>query len=949
MPVEILQRLREKYPQYHDIPDAELARRILAKYPQYQDALGDIASPRPSWARRQFEYLIQPRDVEIRALQPAGVRYGAEGLLPGSEQPRTFRAPGIVEFLGELPSRIAEGIVAGGSAAGALRLPPAGVLRPGVRREATAQATAQTTGARAIQEALGRPLPALPARAGGALVTPPPGTPTRVGPSLPSLTPAQRMQTGVRPSAPPPTIFSRMKIVPLEQRVSQTAANPTVIVQSIAPRKPLAPIGGAGDPVVKQTTYQRLAEDMLRQPKGLSEAARAFSQGALRQANSVMRAMGAEGDDVVTRATSAIEEARLNAGEILGRLRRIAAPLPEQSWEKIRLAREGTAVQLTVREQRAAAAIDEYLNSVVPRARSVGLEVGELPNYWPIRLDPAQAERKASEAITAIMERTGADAQRAEQIFRNFLRNQRTGRPFGNLERTREHWAPHFLRKPARQEFMEYVPGAERRIAEAKHLGPNDEAANAALNAIRQRNPQNGAFADQWFDAVTRREHRDVLLGDFAKQVGGLQAASKMGFSVISNASQPINNLLVVDLKTFGKGLRDILNPLTRDEALDFGRRTGAALETTMRELAEEVGVEGLGAGTRAGEAVLRKTGFLTVEGGNRLFTAVVGRQWARDLTQRLMRNTADAKVRRHLARVGLDADEIIRAGGKLTDAQERLAGLRLSELTQFGTGAGELPLWWSSPWGRVVTQFKRFAYKQGQLVYTSVVEEAKRGNFKPLAVLLTAFPAVGEVVADARYLLRRGPVEIYRGVREEGLVGVGRGVSRAFATRPSGLLGRLSENFSYVGALGMASDLFRAVIARSPEEAVTSFLGGPTFQEVASFGGGILRTGQEITKAAQGEDTSFPGAHRLAGQAVRLGVTPGLSATFGLPGTVLAKAIEGLPVFRSPEADRRQLGQKIVAAARRGDHETEQRLQDEYLKDYGRYFDVRPALRRKP
>jgi hypothetical protein len=39
-----LARFREKYPQYADIPDQELARRIVEKYPEYRDILGDVAA-----------------------------------------------------------------------------------------------------------------------------------------------------------------------------------------------------------------------------------------------------------------------------------------------------------------------------------------------------------------------------------------------------------------------------------------------------------------------------------------------------------------------------------------------------------------------------------------------------------------------------------------------------------------------------------------------------------------------------------------------------------------------------------------------------------------------------------------------------------------------------------------------------------------------------------------
>lgn len=48
MPIENLQKLRAKYPQYDSIDDVTLAKQIIAKYPQYETAFGDIASGVPA-------------------------------------------------------------------------------------------------------------------------------------------------------------------------------------------------------------------------------------------------------------------------------------------------------------------------------------------------------------------------------------------------------------------------------------------------------------------------------------------------------------------------------------------------------------------------------------------------------------------------------------------------------------------------------------------------------------------------------------------------------------------------------------------------------------------------------------------------------------------------------------------------------------------------------------
>jgi len=44
MPLENLDLFRQRFPQYHDLSDQELAQSVLRKYPEYQDLFGDVAT-----------------------------------------------------------------------------------------------------------------------------------------------------------------------------------------------------------------------------------------------------------------------------------------------------------------------------------------------------------------------------------------------------------------------------------------------------------------------------------------------------------------------------------------------------------------------------------------------------------------------------------------------------------------------------------------------------------------------------------------------------------------------------------------------------------------------------------------------------------------------------------------------------------------------------------------
>jgi len=75
-----MQKLREKYPEYNDMPDQELAQRVIAKYPVYEDLLGDIAKQAPT-EELSFEkaYALARRDeARQRAGKPSLGQVGQE-------------------------------------------------------------------------------------------------------------------------------------------------------------------------------------------------------------------------------------------------------------------------------------------------------------------------------------------------------------------------------------------------------------------------------------------------------------------------------------------------------------------------------------------------------------------------------------------------------------------------------------------------------------------------------------------------------------------------------------------------------------------------------------------------------------------------------------------------------------------------------------------------------
>lgn len=622
-------------------------------------------------------------------------------------------------------------------------------------------------------------------------------------------------------------------------------------------------------------------------------------KGAVSQAETVVRKMGSEGDDLARRMRAFHRDHRLDVGDDVAHLRRFEQ-LSDESWDRARAAAEGADVQLTAPERALLPVAQRILTRVREDALAEGMEVGFLEHYWPIRLREDLLRGRVSDAVREIMVHTGADEERALAQLLRWRRDARTGRPFGNLERSREAWAPYWVRKPAKQELLEYAYYGRRRIVEVRYFGGRDERFNELLARIRDRDPQDGAFVEAWFDAETRRAPKEVFLEDIARTISDTVAAKSMVLSVISNTAQPMNNLFITDVGTFARGWRRLVSPMTREEAVEFGVRTGGALEQGLREMIGEI------AGRERGltEKVTRRTGFLGREGANRTITAVIGREWARDLSEALVRSDATrpswlrghklAAIERHLRQVDLDPESIreraaqLRSEGKLSDAlqhhrlltdrEERMAALKLVDLTQFPMNPGSVPLLWNSPWLRLATMFKRFPYKQGQLVWQSIVGEGRHGNLKPLVIFLAAFPVVGAGIRDVRTFLRHpiqavtDPEQAFRG-----------GLAISNPWRDPVL------NLAYVGGVGIASDLVRALSARVPREAIASFLGGPVFTEGTDILGLIAEFDQPVR-----------GVKRTIRKAIDLLLTPGLAGAFGIPGAVLGETIERAGILRT-------------------------------------------------
>lgn len=224
MPVEALNKLRQKYPEYRDIPDRELARRIIARYPEYRDLLQDVAGEQETQEKR-----IQAPTPQAPARSiPRQIADQFRLTAPGpAEQIGTMigrRLPNAVERAIDIPLNVANVpfVAAGQTAQGVYD-----VINAGLRRVTPGLANTGDPTKDPYRQAVGTvgevgsavALPIAQARRAGALVN--------------QLTPPRTAGTAVleRPASPP------IKTPPTLTPEAQTAT--ARVIEAIRAAKPV--------------------------------------------------------------------------------------------------------------------------------------------------------------------------------------------------------------------------------------------------------------------------------------------------------------------------------------------------------------------------------------------------------------------------------------------------------------------------------------------------------------------------------------------------------------------------------------------------------------------------------------------------------------------------------------------------------------------------------------
>lgn len=402
------------------------------------------------------------------------------------------------------------------------------------------------------------------------------------------------------------------------------------------------------------------------------------------------------------------------------------------------------------------------------------------------------------DSLVKYMSNTGQATDEAEALMKLQRYRQRTIKRQGSLEYARDVDLPFYDPDPARV-LPKHVSSTSQRLEQIKNFGQDDQEINKLINEIRKEGG----------DADTVRYSVDRILGKIndrpqvakASQLLRTLQGFKLGLAAIPNASQGVlNSLLKGDLRAVGYGLGKAFTKSGRQFAL----KSGATLESTLQESMRESG-----SASKVLGKFLKATGFSATEKFNRTLAANAGKSYGQRLIKKVLKNPADKTVRGRLTELGINVDEALKRG--FNDDDVLMVAKKFTDITQFRSRPQDLPLFASSPEGKVFFQFKNFIYGQTRLLHNVTIKELKAGNYgravRNVIILGSIFPLAGEAIADLRAVV------------------TGR-------KRDTKGLKRYFENIAQVGAMGMLMDTLQA---GKYQRGVGSLV-GPTLDEAGQL-----------------------------------------------------------------------------------------------------------------
>ena len=413
-------------------------------------------------------------------------------------------------------------------------------------------------------------------------------------------------------------------------------------------------------------------------------------------------------------------------------------------------------------------------------------------NYYPqVINDKALKEQLSAKNYDNFINKFAQENNISAEKARDWLSQDLFNKQYGNLERPRLGRLPdEVLEKDPRKILKDYISSAYDRLSVAKKFGGDDEILSKLYETARK----SGKDVDEMKLLTNRLLGREKFNDAMVKVSSGIRAynnITKLSLSAITNIGDIVKTPVRTDITSTLKG---IVQSFTK-KGKTFSRRAGVA-DDLLDNFAKETGI---------GDKMYKWTGFKASEKKLRQITANSSKNYIDLMAKKLKANPGNSFARRRLEQFNLDPNNILK-NGLSEDDYVKGATKAIADLQPFS--ATDIPHTWKSPTGKLLTQYKTFAYKQGSFIKEFVIDETRKGNLKPLVTFLILGQAVGEGVADLKATIRG---------RE----------------REKDPVARVIDNYMTIGGVGMVSDVFKAIVDDIQGTALLKLFAGPTIGEL--------------------------------------------------------------------------------------------------------------------
>ena len=576
----------------------------------------------------------------------------------------------------------------------------------------------------------------------------------------------------------------------------------------------------------------------------------ALMNKALRSGEAVWRSFGKLGNELADRGVSVTRmKAQLDAEDVRFIDDNIRGVVSDKESAEIARYLDGRIPINQLKSDKAkevANIVSNKLDEKYGVATDAGIEAGYIGRFLPRSIDRDKIDLNPGDLAEHLMRESGGQLTRDDalkEVAR--IRRNSGGRKAAHLEKNRvadlpedwynQHWV---LRKgrrvketiPLDQVLERYFRQVNRRMAEVKHFGKEDETVKGLLEGINKVNgPDAHDTSKAIFDrfvgedfALTKNERTHQA---WAQTLRNFQIITKLGLAQIPNMTQTFVTVLpeLVRSKGFVRGTKSFIEAF--GEALteggrDFARRAGAISNELEKELLQITGDSISG---NIASKFLTGVQFSRIERFNNTLAAVAGKFHTMDLINDARRTGTPDELKRIAQVAGFDdlkVSQMISQGASVEDLQDM--GWAMARMTQFRNTALDIPLWWSSPMGKVFTQFKTFPFNMMRFM--------ERG--------LKGLPAGDpKALRFASTLVGMGFIsgEFVRGIRQSA-PGYAFGDEEDKQTWNK----RFIEDLSIMGTFGLWSDLLSAIQWQN----AAGFFLGPSASDATRF---LERTGQQL------------------------------------------------------------------------------------------------------